>query len=301
MANPAANLATIAPFLKPTLDTVWGTNIKGSLDWEDSGFAVSNTQDAYIDDQERASTGPMQVKIENELAAIDSFATGYSKRYTMVAYAQRVIVSKEAIADAKYEEAVNGAADVAQAAKLTQEYTAAAVWINAYTSGFNGGDGVVLGSASHPLVKGGTYSNMLTTFMSLSETAIETMAINASQMPDSNGWLVNGYDIKKIVVPKALEFRLMRILKSAQQNDTANNAINALKTKNYGMGVNRYFTSSTQYGAVTNAKAGLRFVWREKPSFDDESDEKRKSKTFIGYERFAVGWTNPRGVYLSNT
>src|SRR6476646_8213968 len=187
MANPAANTATIAPFLKPTLDIVWGSNIKGKLDWEDSGFAVSNTTDSYVDDQERASTGPMQVKVENELAAIDSFATGYSKRYVMVAYAQRVIVSKEAIADAKYVEAVNGAADVAQAAKLTQEYTAASVWINAYTSGFNGGDGVVLGSASHPLVKGGTYANMFTTFMSLSETAIETMVINASQMPDSNG------------------------------------------------------------------------------------------------------------------
>jgi hypothetical protein len=301
MANPAANTATIAPFLKPTLDIVWGSNIKGKLDWEDSGFDVSNTTDAFIDDQERASTGPMQVKVENELAAIDSFATGYSKRYMMVAYAQRVIVSKEAIADAKYEEAVNGAADVAQAAKLTQEYTAAAVWINAYTAGYNGGDGVVLGSASHPLVKGGTYSNMLTTFMSLSETSIETMVINASQMPDSNGWLVNGYNIKKMIIPKALEFRCMRILKSANQNDTANNAINALKSKNIDMGVNRYFTSSTQYGAKTDAKAGLRFVWREKPSFDDESDEKRKSKTFIGYERFAVGWTNPRGVYLSNT
>jgi len=100
---------------------------------------------------------------------------------------------------------------------------------------------------------------------------------------------------------QALEFRCMRILKSANQNDTANNAINALKSKNIDMGVNRYFTSSTQYGAKTDAKAGLRFVWREKPSFDDESDEKRKSKTFIGYERFAVGWTNPRGVYLSNT
>lgn len=299
--NPAANTAILQPFLKPTLDTVWGTNIKGKLDHEESGFEYSNTQDAYIDDQERASTGPMRVKVQNELAEIDAFAVGYPTRYYMIAYAQRIVVSKEAIADCKYDEAVNGTADLAQAAKLTQEYTAAGVWINAYTAGYVGGDGVVLGSASHKLVKGGTYSNMLNTYQSLSETAIETMCINASQMPDSNGWIVNGYDIKKMVVPKALEFRLMRILKSANQNDTANNAINALKSKNIGMGVNRYFTSSTQYGAVTDAKAGLRFIWREKPSFDDESDAQRRSKTFVGYERFAVGWTNPRGVFLSNT
>lgn len=301
MANPAATLATINPFLKPTLDTVWGTNIKGKLDWEDSGFDVSSTKDAYIDDQERASTGPMQVKIENELAAIDSFASGYAKRYNMVAYAQRVLVSYEAKRDSKYDEATNGAADCAQAAKLTQEYTAADVWIKAYTAGYNGGDGVVLGSASHPLVKGGTYSNMFASYMSLSELAIETMIINASQMPDSNGWIVNGYDIKKIVVPKALEFRLMRILKSANQNDTANNAINALKSKNLDMGVNRYFTSNTQWGGVTNAKAGLRFIWRERPTFMEDNDGSRMTTSFVGYERFAVGWTNPRGVYLSNT
>jgi hypothetical protein len=299
--NPAANTSTIAPFLKPTLDKVWGTNIKGKLDWEDSGFETSNTQDAYVDDQERASTGPMQVKVENELAQIDSFAVGYPTRYWMVAYAQRVIVSKEAIADSKYEDAVNGTKDLTAAAKLTQEYTAASVYINAYTSGFNGGDGVVLGSASHKLVKGGTYSNILSAYMSLSETSIETMCINAAKMPDSNGWIVNGFKIKKMVVPVDLEFRLMRILKSANQNDTANNAINALKSKNIGMGVNRYFTSATQYAAVTDADYGLRFIWREKPSFDDESDERRKSKTFIGYERFAVGWTNPRGWYGSNT
>lgn|SRR5678815_1191884 len=299
--NPAATTSTIAPFLKPTLDKVWGTKIKGKLDWEDSGFDASNTQDSYVDDQERAGTGPMRVKVQNELAEIDAFASGYPTRYWMVAYAQRIIVSKEAIADCKYEEAVNGTRDLANAAKLTQEYTAAGVWINAYTSGYTGGDGVVLGSASHKLVKGGVYSNMLSTFMSLSETAIETMWINASQMPDSNGYLVNGYTLEKMIVPAALEFRCMRILKSANQNDTANNAINALKSKNIGMGVNRYFTSSTQYGAKTNAENGLRFIWREKPSFDDESDAQRRSKTFVGYERFAVGWSDPRGVYLSNT
>src|SRR5512144_2000390 len=159
--NPAANTSTVAPFLKKTLDKIWGTNIKGELDWKDSGFEESNTQDAYVDDQERASTGPMQVKVENELAPIDAFAIGYSQRYWMVAYAQRIVVSKEAIADCKYEEAVNGAKDLANAAKLTQEYTAASVYINAYTTGFTGADGVVLGSASHKLVKGGTYSNIL--------------------------------------------------------------------------------------------------------------------------------------------
>ena len=303
MAQPAQSTASGFVFLKPTLNKIWGTNIKGKLDWEDSGFDVSTSKDFYIDDQERASTGPMQVKVQNELAEIDSSNVGFGTRYYLVSYAQRVLVSYEMKKFSKYDEALNGTKDTAQAAKLTQEYTAADVWIKAYTTGYVGGDGVVLGSASHTLVNGGTYSNMFAAYMSLSEIALETMWANASQMPDSNGWIVNGYQIKKIVVPAQLEFQAMRLLKSANQAETANNAINAIKSKNIGMGVNRYLTSTTQWGGVTNVEenTGLRFIWGTRPEFFEDNDGSRMTTSYIGYEQFAVGWTNPRAVYLSNS
>lgn len=300
MANAQTTLGNYE-FLKPTLDEVFGTNAKKRMDWEDSGFKVSTTSDAYVDDRERASTGPARVKNQNELAELDSGSIGFGKRYTMVAYGLRVIVSEEMMRFSKYQEAIDGTADCRQSLDLAQEYIAADVFVNAYTSGFNGGDGVVLGSASHTLPNGGTYSNMLSVFMSISETAIETMCTNARRMPDSNGYQVNGFKINKLVIPPDLEFDTMRILKSANQNDTANNAINALKSKNIDFAVNTYLTATDEYFGITDAKVGLRFIWAVKPEFRDESDPFRFSKTFSGYMNFDCGWTDPRGVYCSNT
>lgn len=300
MANAQTTLGNYE-FLFDTLDEVFGTNGKKRMDWEDCGFKVSNTSDAFVDDRERAGTGPARVKNQNELAELDSGSIGFGKRYTMIAYGLRVIISEEMLRFAKQQEAIDGAKDCRLSLDLTQEYIAADVFINAYTSGFNGGDGVVLGSASHTMPNGGTYSNMLSVFMSLSETAVETMCTNARRMPDSNGYQVNGFKINKLVVPPDLEFDVMRILKSANQNDTANNAINALKSKNIDYAVNTYLTATDEYAAITDAKSGLRAIWAVKPEFRDESDKLRYSKVFSGYMNGAWGWTDPRGVYLSNT
>lgn len=300
MAQPQTTLG-IPEFLKPTLSKVFGTNMKERLDWEDSGYVVSTISDAYIDDRERASTGPAKVKNQNELAELDSGSVGFGKRYTMVATGVRIVVSEEVIRFAKYDEVVDGTEDCALSLKLNQEYTGADVFIKAYTSGYNGGDGVTFASASHPLVNGGTFSNQLSVFMSLSQPSIEQMCVNARRMPDSNGYQVNGFKINKLVIPPDLEFETMRILKSANQSDTANNAINALKSKNIDYHVNTYLTATDEYVGITNAKVGLRWVWAVKPEFRDDGDMIRYSKTFSGYQNYDCGWTDPRGAYFSNT
>src|SRR6185312_17432387 len=97
----------------------------------------------------------------------------------------------------------------------------------------------------------GTASNQLATAMSLSETAIETMWANMQLIPGSNGIVQSGYDPKTLVVPKPLWFRANRILKSEQQNDTANNAVNVLKGMGIAIGSNRYFTSNTNFWLVS--------------------------------------------------
>jgi len=291
----------VPEFLYPTINKIFGTNMKERLEWEDSGYQVSTSDKAYIDDRERASTGPARVKNEGELAELDSGSVGFGKRYTMTAYGLRITVSEEMIRFCQYDEVVDGAKDCTQSLKLNQEYTAADPFIKAYTSGYNGGDGVTFASASHPLVNGGTFTNQLSVFMSLSETAVETMCTNARRMPDSNGYQVNGFKIQKLVVPPELEFDVMRILKSANQNDTANNAINALKSKNIDFHVNTYLTATDEWMGITNAKVGLRFIWAVKPELRDDNDQIRYTKTFSGYQNYDCGWTDPRGVFFSNT
>lgn len=295
-------LATINASLKPTLDTVWGDELSGTLNWEQCGFQVSSTTDAYIDDQEYAGTGLMPIKLEGDMAAIDGIQQGYSKRYTMNTFALRLVCSEEAIDDKKYDKAIDGMGSMARSAKWTQEYINAGVFINAFSSTVVGGDSVALCSTAHKLPKGGTYSNMFSTAMSLSETAIETMSVNMRKLPSSNG-LIRGYKLKKLVIPADLWFRANRVLKSEQQNDTANNAINALK----GMGIeigptqgNPFFTSTSNYWGISDAKNGLRHIWRKKPTTRDFNNEETMTLTYMASMRFDSGWTDPRGVYGSN-
>jgi len=292
-------LSTISASLKPTLDVVWGDEMKGKLAWEACGFKVTSTKDAYIDDQEYAGTGIMPVKQEGAMMAVDSVQQGYSKRYTMNTFALRLVCSEEAVADKKYDKAIDGTGAIARSAKWTQEYINAGIFINAFSSTFVGADGVALCSASHKLPKGGTYSNTLATPMSLSETAVEQMRTNMRKLPSSNG-LLRGYMLKKLVVPTDLWFRANRILKSEQQNDTANNAVNVLKGMGIEIAENPYFTSTTNWWAVSDADNGLRHVWRQKPTFRDHNTEDNLTITYSGYQRFSSGWTDPRGVYGSS-
>jgi len=292
--------SNIPSTLKPTLDKVWGDQVKGKLDWEECGFKKSNSTDAYEDDQEFAHTGLMPAKAQGAMVAVDTIQQGYSKRYLHVTYGLRLVVSEEAIDDCKYEEAISGTKSIGRSAKLTQEYEGAGVFINSFSSTYVGGDGVSLCNTAHPLPKGGTASNQLATAMSLSETAIETMWANMQLIPGSNGIVQSGYDPKTLVVPKPLWFRANRILKSEQQNDTANNAVNVLKGMGIAIGSNRYFTSNTNFWLVSDLEAGLRWIWRKKPMFRQHNTEDNYIATFSGIQRFSVGWTDWRDVYGSS-
>jgi hypothetical protein len=300
MAGTPITNANIQSTLKPTLDIVWGDQTKGKLDWEECGFKVSNTTDAYIDDQEFAHTGIMPPKAQGQMMAIDSIQQGYLRRYWMVTYGLRMVVSEEALADCKYDEAIAGTKSIARSGKLTQEYQAAGIFVNAASSSYTGADGVSLANSAHPLPKGGTASNTLSTPMSLSETAVETMWAAMQHLPGSNGYQQAGYELKRLVVPKELWFRANRILKSEQQNDTNNNAINVLKGMGIEIGSNRYVTSTTNWSGVSDLEAGLRFVWREKLKFRDHNVEDNMTMVFSGYQRFAVGWSDWRDFYFSN-
>lgn len=294
--------SVISNSLKETLDQVWGDKMTGSLQWESLGYKVTNTTDNFVDDQEYAGTGLAQVKPEGQQIAVDSIQQGYPTRYYSLTYGLGFVVSEEAIADNKYDKAIDQQGNLARSMKVTQEYLGANVFINAFSSTYVGGDGVSLCSASHKLPKGGTYSNQFSTAMSLSETSIETMIVNLSKMVSSNGLIMGGFNLKHIVVPKDLMFRAARILKSDLQNDTANNAVNVLK-KDFQIGyvTNAYLTSSTNWWGVTDADNGLRWIWRQKPrnrthNVEDNLTVRSNSDMRI----LGPGWSNPRGVYGSN-
>ena len=295
--------SNIPSTLKPTLDLVWGNARKKKLFWKELGFKVSNSSDAYEDDQEFAGMGPAVPKVQGQQIALDAIQQGFPKRYLHVTYGKRFTLSEEAIDDCKYEEAISGTKNLSNSIDLTQEYEFTSVFTNAFSSSFTGLDALSLCNTAHLLPRGGTFSNQFTNAMSLSETAVETAWANMAQIPDPSGYIVDGYRPKRIVVPPQLHFRANRILKSEKQNDTANNAINVLK----GMGIeipeepSPYLTSTTNWFLVSDIEAGLRVIWRKKPMFREHNTEDNYTCTYAVIARFSYGWTNPRDVYGSNS
>jgi hypothetical protein len=63
---------------------------------------------------------------------------------------------------------------------------------------------------------------------------------------------------------------------------------------------NPYLTSTTNWWGISDASNGLRWVWSKRPLFRSHNVEDNYTVRFNALMLFANGWTDPRGVYMSN-
>jgi len=118
---------------------------------------------------------------------------------------------------------------------------------------------------------------------------------------DSRGLRMNLMG-KKLIVPSNLAFEAERILKSNLQNDTANNAVNAMKSMGLlpeGVMVWRYLTDTDAWFIKTDAPEGLKLFNRRAVSFQKDSDFDTSNYKHKATERYSGGWADWRGVYGS--
>lgn len=284
--------------LKKTLDTVYTDALKSKEYFWKKIFKESTTSELYVDDQPYAGLGLMPQKEENAAMAVDAIQEGFPTRYKQEFYGLRMLVSEQAIAFSQYDKILDGAAHLADAAYLTQEYSLVAHINRAFNSTYTIGDGLELCSTAHLLPKGGTFSNELATPVSLSELGLETVLVALRKLPGENG-LRRGHRAKKLLIPSDLMFRASRILKSEKQNDTANNAVNVLK----GMGIEQidhpFMSSTTNWFVLTDADPGFRMIWSRKPTFRQTSDNSTEVKEYTASQWFTSGISDPRCIYGS--
>ena len=88
-------------------------------------------------------------------------------------------------------------------------------------------DGVSLINAAHPLIKGGTVSNLITG--ALTPTTLETALVALREQKDQAGIIV-GSQGKYLVVAPAKFLEDTRITQSVLVSDTANNAVNVFRS-----------------------------------------------------------------------
>jgi hypothetical protein len=125
------------------------------------------------------------------------------------------------------------------------------------------------------------------------------LAIQIRKATDSAGLKVNMTPRSLHVAPDN-EFNALRILKSTLQNDTANNAINALAATGYfsgGCKVNSYFTDADAWFVRTDIPNGMTWFDRVATEFSDDNDFDTENMKYKAYMRFVPGFQDWRGVY----
>lgn len=222
----------------------------------------------------------------------------YVQRYTYDVYGLAFALTKVLVEDGDHIRVGKTFSEhLAQAMDETLETVTANHLNRAFTSGYNGGDGVSLVSASHPVI-GGTQSNVLTS-AALSQTSIEQALIQIRQAQDSRGKRIR-VTPKKLIVHPSNMLQAEVILKSVLRAGTNNNDLNPVKSMSSLMDsatVLSRLTSPTAWFVQTDARNGLKVLWRRKLEKAMEGDFETDSVKYKATMRFGSGWTDWRNVY----
>jgi phage major head subunit gpT-like protein len=262
-------------------------------------FDRDSSTRAYEERVELTGFGLAPVKNQGGSISYDSETQGITSRLTNVTYALGYVVTMEELQDNLYEMVSKRRAKaLAFSMRQTKETVAANILNRGFNSSYTGGDGKELLATDHPTLDG-TQSNELTVAADLSEAALEDLLVQIMQAKNSRGLRI-ALKGDKLIVPPALFYEANRILKSALQNDTANNAINALKATNAlpgGIVLNHYLTDSDAWFIKTNCPEGLIYQERMAMEFEQDNDFDTKNAKAAAVERYVFGWCDWRSIF----
>ncbi len=270
-------------------------------EWPDL-FDTETSDKKYEEDALLSGFGLAAVKPEGESVSYADQVQSWIKRYTHVVYALGFIITEEAIEDNQYADlARKRTRALAFSMRQTKEIVGANVYNRAFNSSYTGGDAKELCATDHPS-PAGTWSNELNPAADLSEDALEDLVTQIYSATDDNGLKIS-LQPKSLIVSASDWFEANRIVKSVLQNDSPNNAINVLKATNVfpdGIKLNHFLTDTDAFFVRTNCPDGLKCFSRRPVRFAEDNDFDTANLKYKADERYAMGWTDPRGLYASS-
>ena len=299
--------SSFAKALWPGVNAWYGKSYKDYPEEWSNLFEKNTSKKAYEEDVGLSSFGLAAQKSEGAPIGYDSERQGFTTRYNHVVYALGFVITREIYEDDQYD--VVGkrkASGLARSMKQTKEIVGANVYNRAFNTTYVGGDGSTLiacaggGSASHPNVAGGTWTNGPTTAVDLSEAALEQAVIDIAAFRDDRGLLIAAKPQKLVIAPSNM-FEANRILEAEGRVGTDLNDPNVLKT----MGVigtvitNHYLTDPDAWFILTDVSEGLKYFERRADAFEMDNDFDTENAKFKATGRYSFGWTDPRAIYGS--
>ena len=298
----AISRAQLLKELLPGLNALFGLEYATYQEEHKELYETETSERSFEEETKLSGFQAAPVKNEGSAIAYDNAQEAWTARYNHETIAQGFSLTEEAIEDNLYDSlSARYTKALARSMAYTKQVKAAAVLNNGFSSAYPGGDGVALFSSSHPLVSGGTNSNVPTTAADLNETSLEAAVIQISLWTDERGLLIASKP-KKLVVPPALQFVATRLLETELRVGTADNDINAIKNNGSisgGYTVNHYLTDTNAWFLCTDVPNGMKHFIRTPLANSMDGDFDTGNVRYKSRERYSFGWSDPLGMFGS--
>jgi len=300
----AISRAQLLKELLPGLNALFGMEYARYGEEHKEIYETETSERSFEEETKLSGFSAAPVKNEGSAIAYDNGQEAWTARYNHETIALGFSLTEEAIEDNLYDSlSARYTKALARAMSYTKQVKAAAVLNNGFTnqSQYYGGDGVPLFSASHPLVGGGTNSNIPSTPADLNETSLENAVIQIAAWTDERGLLIAAKP-RKLVVPPSLQFVATRLLETELRVGTADNDINALKNNGSipeGYTINHFLTDNNAWFLTTDVPNGMKHFVRTPLSQSMDGDFDTGNVRYKARERYSFGWSDPLGMFGS--
>jgi hypothetical protein len=298
----AISRAQLLKELLPGLNALFGLEYARYGEEHKEIYDTETSERSFEEETKLSGFSAAPVKNEGSAIAYDNGQEAWTARYNHETIAQGFSLTEEAIEDNLYDSlSARYTKALARSMSYTKQVKAAAVLNNGFTTGYNGGDGVPLFSASHPLVSGGTNSNVPSTPSDLNETSLEAAVIQIAAWTDERGLLIAAKP-KKLVVPPALQFVATRLLETELRVGTNDNDINAIKNNgsvSEGYTINHFLTDTNAWFLTTDVPNGMKHFVRIPLQNSMDGDFDTGNVRYKSRERYSFGWSDPLGMFGS--
>jgi len=160
----AISRAQLLKELLPGLNALFGLEYKRYGEEHKEIYETETSERSFEEETKLSGFGAAPVKDEGTGIEYDTAQEAFTSRYTHETIALGFSITEEAVEDNLYDSLSSRyTKGLARAMAYTKQVKAAATLNNGFSGSYVGGDGVALFSNAHPLVSGGTNSNIPST------------------------------------------------------------------------------------------------------------------------------------------
>ncbi len=289
--------------LLPGLNALFGLEYARYGEEHKEIYETETSERSFEEETKLSGFSAAPVKNEGQALQYDNAQEAWTARYNHETIALGFSLTEEAIEDNLYDSlSARYTKALARAMAYTKQVKAANVLNNGFNAAITGGDGVSLFSSAHPLINGGSNSNVPSTPADLNETSLENAVIQIAAWTDERGLLIAAKP-KKLIVPPALQFVATRLLETELRVGTTDNDINAIKNNGAvpeGYAINHFLTDNNAWFLTTNVPNGLKHFVRSPLANSMDGDFDTGNVRYKARERYSFGYSDPLSIYGSS-